>query len=73
MARSILGEEGTINTFLTSLNLIQEPWQLLYTDGAVILGLVYGYLPFMGCRFSVRWNSFSSGWSKRGMTSAQTT
>ncbi len=43
----ILGEEGTINTFLMNLNLIQEPLQLLYTDGAVIIGLVYGYLPFM--------------------------
>ncbi len=43
----ILGEEGTINTFLMGLHLIQEPLQLLYTDGAVILGLVYGYLPFM--------------------------
>ncbi len=43
----ILGEEGTINTLLMGLHLIQEPLQLLYTDGAVILGLVYGYLPFM--------------------------
>lgn len=43
----ILGEEGTINTLLMNLRLIQEPLQLLYTDGAVILGLVYGYLPFM--------------------------
>ncbi|MBE2270452.1 MAG: ABC transporter permease [Anaerolinea sp.] len=43
----ILGDEGTINTLLMSLNLISEPLQLLYTDGAVIVGLVYGYLPFM--------------------------
>ena len=28
-------------------NLIREPLPLLYNDGAVILGLVYGFLPFM--------------------------
>lgn len=43
----ILGDEGTINTLLMSLGLIQEPLELLYTDFAVIVGLVYGYLPFM--------------------------
>ena len=29
------------------LGLINEPIQLLFTNGAVITGLVYGYLPFM--------------------------
>ena len=28
-------------------HLIREPLPLLYNDGAVLLGLVYGYLPFM--------------------------
>lgn len=43
----ILRTEGLINTVLTTLGLINEPLTLLYTEGAVVLGLVYGYLPFM--------------------------
>lgn len=43
----ILRTEGLINTVLTGLGLINEPLTLLYTEGAVVLGLVYGYLPFM--------------------------
>ena len=43
----LLRDTGLINTLLLALGLIQEPLPLLYNDGAVILGLVYGYLPFM--------------------------
>ncbi len=43
----ILRSEGLINTLLQSLNLIQEPLNLLFTPLAVIIGLIYGYLPFM--------------------------
>lgn len=43
----ILRSEGMINTMLQSLNLIQEPLNLLFTPFAVIVGLIYGYLPFM--------------------------
>ncbi|MBE9143896.1 ABC transporter permease [Planktothrix mougeotii] len=43
----ILRSEGVINTVLQSLNLIQEPLNLLFTPFAVIIGLIYGYLPFM--------------------------
>jgi len=32
---------------VSSLHLIREPLPLLFNEGAVILGLVYGYLPFM--------------------------
>jgi spermidine/putrescine transport system permease protein len=45
--RVILGSDGPINTPLLALGVIQEPLQLLFNDGAVIVGLVYGYLPFM--------------------------
>ncbi len=45
--RILLGEEGTINSFLISLGLIAEPMQLLNTQFAVLVGLVYGFLPFM--------------------------
>lgn len=43
----LLRDTGLINTALLALGLIREPLPLLYNDGAVILGLVYGYLPFM--------------------------
>jgi spermidine/putrescine transport system permease protein len=43
----ILRTEGLVNTVLLNLNIIREPLTMLYTDGAVVLGLVYGYLPFM--------------------------
>jgi spermidine/putrescine transport system permease protein len=45
--QTILGREGLLNTALQGLGLLEVPLQLLNTPGAVILGLVYGYLPFM--------------------------
>lgn len=43
----ILRADGLLNTLLQGIGLIAEPLPLLYTDGAVFVGLVYGYLPFM--------------------------
>lgn len=43
----LLRDTGLINTTLLALHLIRQPLPLLFNDGAVILGLVYGYLPFM--------------------------
>jgi spermidine/putrescine transport system permease protein len=45
--RIILGNEGVINSLLLNIGAIQEPIQMLNTDFAVLLGLVYGFLPFM--------------------------
>ena len=42
----LLRDTGLINTILQSLGLIREPLPMLYNDGAVLLGLVYGFLPF---------------------------
>jgi len=42
----ILRDTGLVNTALTSLHLIRAPLPLLYNDGAVLLGLVYSFLPF---------------------------
>lgn len=44
---TILGREGVINSILISLGLISEPIGFLFNENAVILGLVYVYLPFM--------------------------
>ena len=42
---SILGKNGFINTILTSLGF--DPANILYTNTAVLLGMVYNFLPFM--------------------------
>lgn len=44
---TILKQEGLLNGFVQALNLNLEPFNLLYTPTAVIIGLVYAYLPFM--------------------------
>ncbi|WP_417520444.1 spermidine/putrescine ABC transporter permease PotB [Marinobacter sp.] len=43
----ILATNGLFNSALISLGVLDEPAQLLYTEGAVIVGLVYLLLPFM--------------------------
>jgi len=43
----LLRDTGLVNTALQKVGIIHAPLQLLYNDGAVLLGLVYGYLPFM--------------------------
>lgn len=43
----LLRDTGLVNVSLQSLGIISKPLPLLFNDGAVILGLVYGYLPFM--------------------------
>jgi len=44
---TILKSEGLLNSLLLNLQLIAEPLEMLYTPGAVLLGLVYTFLPFM--------------------------
>ena len=43
----LLRDTGLVNTALIGLGVLREPLALLYNDGAVLLGLVYGFLPFM--------------------------
>lgn len=43
--QSILEKTGIINTVLTSLGL--APLRMINTNGAIILGMVYNFLPFM--------------------------
>jgi spermidine/putrescine transport system permease protein len=44
---TILSTEGLLNSFLQYTRLISEPFDMLYTPGAVVLGLVYYFLPFL--------------------------
>ena len=43
----ILRSEGLINTGLLMLGIIDKPIQMLYNDGAVLVGMAYVYLPLM--------------------------
>lgn len=43
----LLRDTGLINALLLRLGVIDAPLQMLYTPFAVLVGLVYSYLPFM--------------------------
>ncbi|SEJ74963.1 putrescine transport system permease protein [Pseudomonas linyingensis] len=43
----ILSNNGLLNALLQGLGLIEAPLQILNTDLAVYIGIVYAYLPFM--------------------------
>jgi spermidine/putrescine transport system permease protein len=43
----ILRQTGLVNGVLLGTGLIARPLELIYTDGAIILGMVYIFIPFM--------------------------
>jgi putrescine transport system permease protein len=43
----ILQKEGLLNNLLIWLGIIDQPLEILHTDTAVYIGIVYSYLPFM--------------------------
>tara|TARA_R110000868_G_scaffold169102_1_gene403964 strand:- start:2961 stop:3815 length:855 start_codon:yes stop_codon:yes gene_type:complete len=44
---AIIKGKGVLNTLLIALGVIHEPLSILFTNTAVIIGLVYNLLPFM--------------------------
>jgi spermidine/putrescine transport system permease protein len=71
----ILRTEGLLNTMLQEAGLIRTPIEILYTDWAVLIGLVYGYLPFKVLPLyaaierlnrsvvEAAWDLYANGWS----------
>ncbi len=45
--KTLVGTRGTINSLLLNLGIISEPIQILYTNFAVTMALVFAWLPFM--------------------------
>ena len=45
--RILLMGTGVVNKLLAALGLIEKPLKLINTHGAVLLGMVYGLIPFM--------------------------
>lgn len=43
----VIRNEGIINTTLISLGIINTPIQIMFTDTAIMMGMVYVYLPLM--------------------------
>jgi spermidine/putrescine transport system permease protein len=43
----ILKKTGFINVALQSLGIISQPLEMIYTEGAIVLGMVYIFIPFM--------------------------
>ena len=43
----VIRNEGIINSVLLKLGIISEPIQILFTDSAIMLGMLYVYLPLM--------------------------
>jgi spermidine/putrescine transport system permease protein len=43
----VIRNEGVINTFAMRMGLIDKPMQMLFTDGAILVGMIYVYLPLM--------------------------
>lgn len=42
----LLNNSGLINTFLQNIGVLSEPLQLLYNNFAIIVGMIYMFLPF---------------------------
>ena len=45
--QEVIRNEGILNTLMMRLGVIGEPLQLMYTDVAILFGMVYVYLPLM--------------------------
>jgi spermidine/putrescine transport system permease protein len=45
--RTLLGTNGYFNQLLQAVGIISDPLPMLYTRGAVVLGMVYMLMPFM--------------------------
>jgi spermidine/putrescine transport system permease protein len=43
----LIRNEGTVNTLLMGMGIINEPIQMLYTEFAILIGMTYVYLPLM--------------------------
>jgi len=45
--KTILGKTGLLNSLIMNLGILNQPIEILYTRGAVVLGMVYILFPYM--------------------------
>jgi spermidine/putrescine transport system permease protein len=58
----LLRDRGVINSSLQGVGLITDPLNMLYTPGAVLLGEIYGFLPFMVLPLYATLEKFDFAW-----------
>ena len=61
----LLRTNGVLNHILLALGAIGEPLKILYTYGAVLVGMVYSLLPFMILPGIIAWKKWTGPWWKR--------
>lgn len=64
----ILGNAGLVNRTLMDLGLISKPFQFLYNELGILIGMVNVLLPFLVLHFMLRWSASISGccrWQRR--------
>ena len=66
----ILSTTGFLNMFLQSLGVIDQPLEILNTNTAVYIGIVYSYLPFMVLPLYAAWKKWTTPSSRPRRTSA---
>jgi spermidine/putrescine transport system permease protein len=62
----ILRTDGILGSMLTMLGLSPTAFEVLYSDTAVLIGLVYGYLPFMVLPLYVALERMEPAWLEAG-------
>ncbi|GLT10964.1 ABC transporter permease [Sulfitobacter porphyrae] len=45
--QEVIRADGTLNRILLATGIIDEPLQMMFTNGAVLVGMIYVYLPLM--------------------------
>lgn len=63
----LLGKKGLVNTVLLGSGMVGEPLSMLYTEFAVIFGLVYILLPFMVLPLVASFESLSNEYVEAAM------
>ena len=68
--KQLLSKNGVINSILTTLGL--PGFNIMNTSGAVVLGMVYDFLPFMLLPIYNSMTRIKNDWMRRLLTSVQT-
>ncbi len=62
----LLRSDGLLSAWLMALGVTAAPLEILYTDAAVLIGLVYGYLPFMVLPLYLALERMDPAWLEAG-------
>ncbi len=63
----VIRNDGVLNSALISLGIIDQPFRIIYTDFAVLIGMAYVYLPLMVLPLFARLTGLTCGFWRRAM------